>query len=155
MQPCEHDQRRHPADRVARAAWTHKSSRPHRTSVGRRPFHAYATQPAGPNRRPFEPAICSSSQGNSDDPATAPIAGDITVRRSGFDNIAAVLKAGDVMAYVVRTTVYWPTERRDGVNEITACTSRAVSDARHRSGRPLTRDVRIEIDAIAAYLGAG
>jgi 2-iminobutanoate/2-iminopropanoate deaminase len=90
------------------------------------------------------------------DPATGDlIGGDITVQaRRALDNIAAVLKAGGLsMADVVRTTVFLA-DMNDApaMNEIYGTyfpqpypTRATVQVAR------LPRDVRIEIDAIAAY----
>ena len=90
------------------------------------------------------------------DPATGDlVGGDITVQaRQALDNIAAVLKAGGLsMADVVRTTVFLA-DMNDApaMNEIYGTyfpepypTRATVQVAR------LPRDVRIEIDAIAAY----
>jgi 2-iminobutanoate/2-iminopropanoate deaminase len=90
------------------------------------------------------------------DPATGDLTGgDITVQaRQALDNIAAVLKAGGLsMADVVRTTVFLA-DMNDApaMNEIYGTyfpqpypTRATVEVAR------LPRDVRIEIDAIAAY----
>ena len=90
------------------------------------------------------------------DPATGDlVGGDITVQaRRALDNIAAVLKAGGLsMADVVRTTVFLA-DMNDApaMNEIYGAyfpqpypTRATVQVAR------LPRDVRIEIDAIAAY----
>ena len=89
-------------------------------------------------------------------PATGDlVGGDITVQaRQALDNIAAVLKAGGLsMADVVRTTVFLA-DMNDAaaMNEIYSTyfpqpypTRATVQVAR------LPRDVRIEIDAIAAY----
>ena len=90
------------------------------------------------------------------DPGTGDlVGGDITVQaRQALDNIAAVLKAGGLsMADVVRTTVFLA-DMNDApaMNEIYGTyfpepfpTRATVQVAR------LPRDVRIEIDAIAAY----
>ena len=90
------------------------------------------------------------------DPATGDlVGGDITVQaRQALDNIAAVLKAGGLsLADVVRTTVFLA-DMNDApaMNEIYGAyfpqpypTRATVQVAR------LPRDVRIEIDAIAAY----
>ena len=90
------------------------------------------------------------------DPATGDlVGGDITVQaRQALDNIAAVLNAGGLsMADVVRTTVFLA-DMNDApaMNEIYGAyfpqpypTRATVQVAR------LPRDVRIEIDAIAAY----
>jgi len=90
------------------------------------------------------------------DPATGDlVGGDITVQaRQALDNIAAVLKAGGLsMADVVRTTVFLADiNDAPAMNDIYSSyfpepypTRATVQVAR------LPRDVRIEIDAIAAY----
>jgi 2-iminobutanoate/2-iminopropanoate deaminase len=90
------------------------------------------------------------------DPATGDlVGGDITVQaRQALDNIAAVLKAGGLsMADVVRTTVFLA-DMNDApaMNEIysTYFPQPYPSRATVQVAR-LPRDVRIEIDAIAAY----
>jgi len=90
------------------------------------------------------------------DPATGElVGGDITAQaRRALDNIAAVLQAGGLsMADVVRTTVFLA-DMNDApaMNEIYATYFPEPFPTRATVGvARLPRDVRIEIDAIAAY----
>jgi 2-iminobutanoate/2-iminopropanoate deaminase len=90
------------------------------------------------------------------DPATGDIVdGDVTVQtRRVFDNIGAVLKAGDLsLADVVRTTVFLA-DMNDfaAMNQVYSTYFSEPYPARSTvEVARLPKDVRIEIDAIAAY----
>jgi 2-iminobutanoate/2-iminopropanoate deaminase len=89
------------------------------------------------------------------DPSGAIVEGDVTVQaRRVLDNIGAILKAAGLsFAHVVRTTVYLA-DMNDlaAMNQVYGtCFSEPYPARATVQVARLPRDVRIEIDAIAAY----
>ena len=124
----------------------------------RRFDHRTHRTPRARTRRRCAPATCSSSPARFRSiPATGDLVdGDIAVQaRQVLDNIGAVLKAGGLsLADVVRTTVFLA-DMNDFAGDERGL-RHLLSPSRIQLARPFRsrgcrRDVRIEIDAIAAY----